>query len=81
MGDPVCQGSCLRWFVRAALTVPNAPADVFHRAARWGLPLMKGLGVLNHPPWFFPGPLGDPVCLGRHLRWFVRAALTTPRLG
>ena len=25
MGDPVCQGSCLRWFVRATETAPNAP--------------------------------------------------------
>ena len=29
-------------------------------------------------PWFFPGPMGDPVCQGRHLRWFVRGALTAP---
>jgi hypothetical protein len=25
LGDPVCQGSHLRWFVRVALTTPNAP--------------------------------------------------------
>jgi hypothetical protein len=25
MRDPVCQGKHLRWFVRAAVTAPNAP--------------------------------------------------------
>jgi hypothetical protein len=27
MGDPVCQGRHLRWFVRVTLTAPNAPNE------------------------------------------------------
>jgi hypothetical protein len=30
------------------------------------------------PAWFYLGPMGDPVCQGRPLRWFVLVAVTTP---
>jgi hypothetical protein len=44
-----------------------------------GLPLLEELAKSAQPlPLFFPGPLGDPVCQGRHLRWLARADLTTP---
>jgi hypothetical protein len=33
MGDPVCQGSCLCWFVRGKLTAPNAPNNACQRQA------------------------------------------------
>jgi hypothetical protein len=29
-------------------------------------------------PWFYPGPMGDPVCQGSCLWWLVRDALTPP---
>ena len=35
-------------------------------------------GSVQPLPWFSLGPMEDPVCQGRHLRWFVRAEVTAP---
>ena len=37
------------------------------------------LGSAQPLPWFFPGPMGDPVCQGRHLRWFVRVKINSDK--
>jgi hypothetical protein len=43
-----------------------------------------GVAPLGRPwsaqplPWLFPGPMGDAVCQGRLLRWFVRVTVTAP---
>ena len=47
-------------------------------AVRWGCSSWTGTRSAQPLPWFSPGPMGDPVCQGRHLRWFVRVEVTAP---
>ena len=47
-------------------------------AVCWGCSSWTGARSAQPSPWIFPGPMGDPVCQGRHLRRFVRAAVTAP---
>ena len=47
-------------------------------AVRWGRSSWTGAQSPQPLPCFYPGPMGDPVCQGRHLCWFVWAAVTAP---
>ena len=53
---------------RVGSTLPEIP----QLPTRAGVPPLGRARSAQPLPQFFPGQLGDPVCRGRPLRWFVR---------